>query len=151
MRTCPDSAVEDIQICSEMNRRVQTCIDHHERYHRRCGRLSVCSGYVDNVLISSRESAKKLSSVEYLEFKLSCPSDLFVVRKDRSCLYEIIRLKVIDVGSDLAVIDLDSLLFQNGSSLGRVVIRTSDNESRMLRKPCKAVHRDAADTYEIDS
>ena len=94
-----------------MDRRVKTCIDHHERYHRSCSRLTVCAGDVDYVLICSCEGAEEFGSVKDLEIEFGRSLHFFVVRKDSSRLYKIIRLKVIDIGSDLAVVDLYSLLF----------------------------------------
>ena len=111
----------------------------------------MCAGDVYYVLICSCEGAEEFGPVKDLKIELGCSLYFFVMREDSSRLYKIIRLKVIDIGSDLAVVDLYSLLFKDGCSLGRVVIGASDNESRMLCEPCEAVHGDASDTYEIDT
>ena len=109
----------------------------------------MCSGYINNVLVCSRESTKELCPVKDLKAELGSSLNFFVMRKDRCRLNKIIRLEIIDVGCDLGVIYLDALGFQDLCSLTRVIVRTSDNKTRMLCKPRKSVHRYSADADEI--
>ena len=96
---------------------IKSFIKEHEGGHgSRCS-LSVSSRNIDYILICSCESTQKLCSVKYLEIEFCCSLNFFVLRKNCSCLDQIVRFEIVDVCSDLAVIDLDSLLFENGRSL----------------------------------
>ena len=85
------------------------------------------SGYIDDVLEAPCKSAQEFSSVKDLKVELGCSSYLFVMGKDGSGLNEIIRLKIVDICSYLAVIDRDPLLFEDLCPLRRMVVRASDN------------------------
>ena len=100
----------------------------------------MCAGYIDDVLISSCKSTEEFSPVEDLEAKLRCSFYLFIMRQDRSRLNKIIRLKIIDVCGDLAVIYPDPLFLKDLRPLRRMVIRTSDYKTCMLCKSCESVH-----------
>ena len=133
-----------IELGTDMNCRIQSRLHHDKGRHGSSRGLAVCSRDIDNVIIAVGDESQELSPVKdsYIAGHTFC--NLRIMREDRCRLNGIVRLKLGNVLSYLAVIDLNAVFGQRFRSLGRRHIGACNIEAVTCGKSCESAHRDTA-------
>ena len=130
------------------NGRIFACQLHSQRNHRRCGGLSVSTGYTD-CLLFFHQLCQHLRTMQYRQPQFFYTHIFFVGFTNRCRTYCIVNIRC-NIFRTLPYIDLCTLFLQPFCHVRHFDIRTGNTVAKIQQNFCNTAHTNTADSHKIN-